>query len=165
MWVQMSNLTRDYLYFSTPASNWYRGESETIIVNLTIIGWSFCRRQEAKCNFSEINDYPTIFQKLLEDSLAQLPVKWQIQDPSQDTPTQTTVANTISVWKDKLVNTVVQLVQSSKLAMLMVLATAKTLKMFPDGKFQSKFETCVNTKFTKENVLRSFWIQIPWIKL
>lgn len=85
-------------------------------------------------------------QKLPTDLLAQLQVKCQLPVHSHAMLTQKIAVNTTSVWKVLPVNMVAQSEQYSKLVTVMVLATAKTQKMFPDGKFSlPKFYT-KNTK-------------------
>lgn len=67
-------------------------------------------------------------------SPAQLPEKFPTLDPSRDMLTQKTAVNTTSAWRESPVNTDAQSEPSSRSEMLTVLETAKTQKMFPDGK-------------------------------
>jgi hypothetical protein len=72
------------------------------------------------------------------DSHAQPPEKSQTPDLSHDMLTQKTAENTTSVLKALPVNMDAQSEQSSRLETLTVQETAKTQKMFPDGKLPLK---------------------------
>ena len=61
--------------------------------------------------------------------------KSQTLDHSQDMLTQKTAENITSVLRELPASMVVQSEQSSKSETLMAQETAKTQKMFPDGKF------------------------------
>lgn len=60
---------------------------------------------------------------------------------SRDTLTLKIAVNIISAWRVLPANMVAQLAQFSKLVILMVAVTAKTQKMFPDGKENFHFLT------------------------
>lgn len=85
------------------------------------------------------------------DLLALLPEKSQMPGHSQDTLIQKIAENTTFVLKVSLVNTDAQLEQFSRSEIQMVQETAKTLKMFPDGKL--KF-SCKHKPFSKTLVLK-----------
>ena len=76
------------------------------------------------------------------DLLAPLPEKSPTLDHSQDTLTQKTAENTTFVLKVLPASTDAQSELSSKSEILMVQATVKDPKMFPDGKFHD-FDSAV----------------------
>lgn len=74
-------------------------------------------------------------QRLPMASPVPLPVSWPMPAPSRVTHILRIAASTTSAWRVWPVNMVAPLVQFSRSAIVMALATARIPRMFPAGKF------------------------------